>query len=79
MISFLIFDFESWKTHFLALLVSKKKKKNSSGRAAMVALPALGVVFLEVEWKINECAMRQRQGGKPPAVEPDDILPKRSG
>jgi len=45
----------------------------------MVALPALGVVFLEVEWKINECAMRQRQGGKPPAVEPDDILPKRSG
>ena len=50
-----------------------------SGRAAMVALPALGVVFLEVEWKINACAMRQRNGGKPKAVEPDDILPKRSG
>ena len=50
-----------------------------SGRAAMVALPALGVVFLEVEWKINACAMRQRHGGKPAAVEPDDILPKRSG
>jgi hypothetical protein len=45
----------------------------------MVALPALGVVFLEVEWKINACAMRQRHGGKPAAVEPDDILPKRSG
>ena len=50
-----------------------------SGRAAMVALPALGVVFLEVEWKINACAMRQRYADKPTAVEPEDILPKRSG
>jgi hypothetical protein len=47
----------------------------------MVVLPALGVVFLEVEWEINRCALRQRNAGKPAAstAEPDDILPKRSG
>lgn len=58
---------------------SFKAALGPSGRAAMVALPALGVVFLEVEWKINACAMRQRYADKPTAVEPNDILPKRSG
>jgi hypothetical protein len=53
-----------------------------SGRAAMVALPALGVVFLEVEWKINECARRKSKspGGKVAEhAEPADILPPRAG
>ncbi len=55
-----------------------------SGRAAMVVLPALGVVFLEVEWKINECARRRSTSpgaprGRAGEAEPDDILPRRSG
>ena len=54
-----------------------------SGRAAMVTLPALGVVFLEVEWKVNECAQRRSTSAGAPnkarAAEPADILPPRSG
>lgn len=53
-----------------------------SGRAACVALPALGVVFLEVEWEINKCAQRRSASAGAPrkgAAEPADILPPRSG
>jgi hypothetical protein len=49
----------------------------------MVTLPALGVVFLEVEWKVNECAQRRSTSAGAPnkarAAEPADILPPRSG
>ena len=52
----------------------------TSGRTALVVMPAMAAFFLDIEWHINECAHRARYGApgaRERGSEPGDILPER--
>jgi len=59
---------------------SFRNSLGTSGRTALVVMPAMAAFFLDIEWHINECAHRARYGAaakRERGVEPGDILPQR--
>lgn len=56
---------------------SFRNSLGTSGRTALVVMPAMAAFFMDVEWSIRACAERAKYGKAARPTEPGDILPER--